>query len=65
MPARIFFTGGGEVNVDDDAPTVRRKLGDDKSGGQPFTEFNAYGVELSLFVAADKVTHIQEIPTSR
>ena len=65
MPARIFFVGGGEVSVDDDAPTARRKLSDDKAGGQPFTEFNAYGVQMSYFVAADQVAYIQEIPTSR
>jgi len=57
--------GGGEVSVDDDAPTARRKLSDGKAGGQAFTEFNAYGVEMSVFVAADKVAYIQEIPTSR
>ena len=63
MPARIVFAAGTELTVAEDAAVVQQALSQDKSKGELFSRFGAYGAELELYVAGDQVAYVQEIPT--
>jgi hypothetical protein len=63
VPARIVFAGGAELTVTEDAAKVQLALSEDRSRGELFTRFGAYGAELHLFIAGDQVAYVQEIPT--
>jgi hypothetical protein len=62
MPARIVFAGGTELTVAEPAKEVQQALSQDRSRGELFSRFGAYGAELELFVAGDQVAYVQEIP---
>ena len=63
VPARIVFAGGAEITVAQDAAKVQLALSEDRSRGELFTQFGAYGAELELFIAGDQVAYVQEIPS--
>ena len=63
MPARIVFAGGTELTVAEPANEVQQALSQDRSRGELFSRFGAYGAELELYVAGDQVAYVQEIPS--
>lgn len=62
MPARIVFTGGGELNVMEDGADVREKLTKDKGGGG-FSQFNlpSRSGERPVWVAANQVAYVEHL----
>jgi len=63
MPARIVFAAGTELTVAEEASEVKQRLSEDRSRGELFTQFGAYGAELALHVAGEQVAYVQEVPT--
>ena len=55
MSARIVFTGGAEVTVDQEPAEVKEKLAKDQSGGDIFSTFTEANGAREVFVAADQV----------
>ena len=63
VPARIVFAAGAELTVAQSATEVQESLSQNRSKGELFSRFGAYGAELELYVASDQVAYVQEIPT--
>ncbi len=55
MSARIVFTGGAEVTVDQEPAEVKEKLSKDKSGNDLFSTFTEANGAREVFVAADQI----------
>ncbi len=55
MPARIVFTGGAEVTVDQEPAEVQEKLTKDRSGRDLFSTFTEANGTREVFVAPDQV----------